>query len=118
MTWTPPDRDIHPYETILSLAIRDTILAAPSGNGEGTWREVEAQGEALNLHLRVAPRERRTFNGRAVLAYAVAGDAVAAGTGYRCEGEALIDLKTRAFLAVECRLLPVGDIARPAEQYL
>lgn len=117
MTWRPPERDIHPYEKILSLAIRDAILSAPAGNGPGAWREVSAEGETLNLMLRIAPREQRSFKGRAVLAYAVAGDAVAAAKGYRCEGEALIDLKTRAFLSVECQLVPVGDVSRAAPAY-
>lgn len=112
MIWQPPDRDIHPFEKILSLAVRDLVLAFPGGNMNGpvAWRDVRCGETALNLALRVSPLETRSHKGRAALAYGVSGDAVWGRAGYRCEGEALIDLRTRAFLAVECRMIPVGAV--------
>ncbi|WP_127089607.1 hypothetical protein [Aquabacter cavernae] len=112
MTWQPPERDIDPFEKLLSLAVRDTILAHPAGNGGAaqTWRELRSDGMALNLLLRVAPREAVSHQGRAALTYDVGGEALSGRTGYRCEGRAVIDLKTRAFLDVTCRLVPVGAV--------
>lgn len=112
MTWVPPERDIDPLEKALSLAVRDTILAFPAGNGSApeSWRDLSREGAAVSVLLRVAPREAASHQGRAALAYDVGGEAVAGRVGYRCEGRAVIDLKTRAFLDVTCRLVPVGQV--------
>ncbi|MEW6122661.1 MAG: hypothetical protein AB1698_08595 [Pseudomonadota bacterium] len=112
MTWGPPERDMEPLEKALSLAVRDTILAYPAGNGGAPdhWRDMRSEGAPLSVLLRIFPRETASHRGRAALAYDVAGEAVVGRMGYRCEGRAVIDLKTRAFLDVACRLVAVGPV--------
>lgn len=42
--------------------------------------------------------------------YTVRGNAVVDGMGYRITGQAVLDIATRAFLDVDCRLEPVGAV--------
>ncbi|MFG1295545.1 hypothetical protein [Xanthobacter variabilis] len=108
MSWQPPVRDMNPREMILSAAVRDAISRHPDGHRATSWQDLTLAGVRLRLSLTHAPHQSVTYAGRAALMYAVAGEAVEGEGGYRCEGSAILDLKTRAFLNVECALIPVG----------
>ncbi|WP_454915556.1 hypothetical protein [Xanthobacter sediminis] len=94
---------------ILSQAVRDAVTCYPDGRREAAWQEFGHGGVQLSVCLRHAPQQTLAYNGRAALTYVVAGEVVEGRDGFRCEGRAILDLKTRAFLHVECALIPVGQ---------
>jgi len=109
MIWRPLERDMDPRDMILSEAVRDAVTRYPDGRREASWQELAHGGVRLSVCLRHAPQQTFAYNGRAALLYAVAGEVVEGREGFRCEGRAVLDLKTRAFLHVECSLIPVGQ---------
>ncbi|MFG1431285.1 hypothetical protein V5F44_15580 [Xanthobacter sp. V2C-8] len=111
MTWQPPARDMDPREMILSAAVRVAIARHPDGCRADAWQELASGGMRLTLRLAHAPQQRIAYNGRAALMYAVSGEVLEGRQGHSCEGSAVLDLKTRAFLNVDCRLVPTGRVA-------
>lgn len=110
MIWQPLERDMDPRDMILSEAVRDAVTRFPDGRREAGWQDFAHGGVQLSVCLRHVPQQTLSHNGRAALRYAVGGEVVEGRAGYRCEGHAILDLKTRAFLHVECRLIPVGQV--------
>lgn len=110
MTWQPPKRDMDPREMLLSASVRDAIGRHPDGHRASSWQDLTLDGVRLHLCLSHAPQQSVAYAGRAALMYAIAGEVVEGRSGYRCEGHAILDLKTRAFLSVDCHLVPVGRV--------
>ncbi|MEP9377953.1 hypothetical protein ABLE91_14640 [Aquabacter sp. CN5-332] len=111
MIWQPLTQDVNPFDVMVSMAVRDCITQNPNGLRENApWRSFTYDGAELRLCLRTAPQQSITHNGRAALVYVVAGEGVSGQMGYRCEGRAILDLKTRAFLDVDCQLIQMGHV--------
>lgn len=112
MIWQPLKDDVGPLEAQLSAWVRALVAAHPGGGPEApTWHTAPlGDGQIAQFRLAVAPQVRTTFGVRAVVTYAVTGQVVIAAEGFACEGEAVLDLKTRAFLDVRCRLSPLGPV--------
>lgn len=62
----------------------------------------------MQLSMQELQQERRGVS--QVIVYAVSGNAVVDGMGYRISGRAALDIATRAFLDVDCRLESVGAV--------
>lgn len=111
MIWRPLDEDVSPFDVMVSTAVRDCIIQNPNGLRENAqWRDFTYEGVKLSLRMRAAPQQSLTHNKRAAIEYVVAGEGVSGEIGYRCEGRAILDLKTRAFLDVDCELIPTGRV--------
>ncbi|MFG1392041.1 hypothetical protein [Xanthobacter agilis] len=110
MIWQPLERDVDPRDMIVSRAVRTGIARYPDGHRETIWQEGTYGGRMLRLRLHHAPRQTLAYQGRAALLYAVSGEVLEGLEGYRCEASAILDLKTRAFLNVACRLIPLGPV--------
>ncbi|WP_029002899.1 hypothetical protein [Azorhizobium doebereinerae] len=115
MIWQPLKDDVGGVEARLSETVRALVAAYPAGGPEQpAWQALAlADGRPLQLRLAVMPRSRLSHGRRAALDYAVSGQAVFGGEGFRCEGVAVLDLKTRALLDVTCRLVSLGPVATP-----
>lgn len=114
MIWRPLERDIDPRDMIVSRVVRLAITRFPEAHRETVWQEAGYGGVRLHLRLDHAPSQTVTYQGRAAMLYVIAGEVVEGREGARCEGQAVLDLKTRAFLSVTCRLIPVGRVSPAA----
>ncbi|MGY8683194.1 hypothetical protein Q2941_36275 [Bradyrhizobium sp. UFLA05-153] len=97
-------------------AARATILPTPMINmpppsSDGIRSLLLRDGRELRLRLSTQHLEQRQRGPRTVVVYAIRGNAVVDNrTGYRVSGQAVLDLATRAFLDVECRLEQVSSV--------
>src|SRR5262245_25127184 len=115
MTWRPASKEIDPLQEAVLNAARATILPtaavnSPAPASDGVRALTLEDGRQVRIALTAREMSKETRNGRAQVTYAFSGNAVADRAGYRVTGEAVIDLTTRAFLNVSCRLEPVGSI--------
>ncbi|WP_456639329.1 hypothetical protein [Bradyrhizobium sp. USDA 10063] len=97
-------------------AVRATILPTASINvppptADGIRSNRLRDGRELRLQLSTQYLEQGQRDSRTVVVYAVGGNAVVDNRmGYQVTGQAVLDLATRAFLDVECRLESVGTV--------
>lgn len=112
MIWQPLKEDVGALDVQLSASVRALVAAHPAGGPEApTWQSVHlGDGRRVQLRLAASPQIRTKFGLRAVITYAVTGQAVIGAEGFVCRGEAVLDLKTRAFLDVQCTLSPIGAV--------
>ncbi|MDQ0509463.1 hypothetical protein [Ancylobacter amanitiformis] len=112
MIWQPLKDDPDVVEVQLSAAVCLLVAAYPAGGPERpAWQSFALpDGRTLQLRLAARPQIRTTFGPRAVITYEVSGQAVIGSEGFMCRGEAILDLKTRALLDVQCRLSPIGAL--------
>lgn len=112
MIWQPLKDDVGALDVQLSASVRALVAAHPAGGPEApVWQTVPlGDGHSLQLRLAASPQIRTKYGLRAVITYAVTGQAVIGAEGFACRGEAVLDLKTRAFLDVQCTLVPLGAV--------
>ncbi len=112
MIWQPLKEDPSLLEVQLSAWVRALIAAHPAGGPEvPAWHSIPMEdGRSAQLRLAVAPQIRTKFGVRAVITYAVTGQVVIGAEGFACQGEGVLDLKTRAVLDVRCTLSPLGPL--------
>jgi hypothetical protein len=114
--WRPASQEIDPLQEAILHAARATILplaaiSSPAPSGEGVRELQLADGRHLRMMLTAQQSSQETRNGRLVVVYGFSGNAVADHAGYRVTGQAILDVATRAFLDVSCRLAPVGAVS-------
>ena len=124
MTWRPATHEPDLVDDAIARAIRATIMphAALAGAAGDSHDGISlADGRRLRLSLRGEAVRQEQHAGRAAVVYEIEGHAVverssAAGpterVGYEVRGAAVLDLKTQAFLVVEHRLTPLGNLTR------
>lgn len=114
--WQPATHEIDPLLEAVANAARATILPTASINvspptADGIRSSRLRDGRELRLQLSAQCREQRRRGPRAVVVYAVQGSAIVDDrAGYRVTGQAVLDLGTRAFLDIQCRLEPVDPV--------
>ncbi|WP_027522015.1 hypothetical protein [Bradyrhizobium sp. Ec3.3] len=114
--WRPATREIDPLEEAVANAARATILPTPTINvprqsSDGIRTQLLRDGRELRLLLSTQYLKLQQRGPRAVVIYAVRGNAVVdKHIGYRVTGQAVLDVATRAFLDVECRLESAGSV--------
>ncbi|MCA6107942.1 hypothetical protein [Bradyrhizobium cenepequi] len=114
--WQPATHEIDPLLEAVANAARATILPtasinAPPPSGDGICSNRLRDGRQLRLQLSAQCLEQRQRGPCTVVVYAVQGNAVVDNRmGYQVTGRAVLDLATRAFLDVECRLESVGTV--------
>jgi len=69
-------------------------------------------GRRVRMSLTAQVVTQETRNGRPTAIYGIGGHVAVEHEGYKVAGQAVIDLATRAFLEVECRLSSVGMLNR------
>ena len=112
MIWQPLKEDVGMLDLHLSASVRALVAAHPAGGPETpSWQAVGlGDGRTAQFRLAVAPQIRTKHGVRAVITYDVTGQVVIGADGYACEGEVVLDLKTRAFLHVRWVLTPLGAV--------
>lgn len=114
--WQPATHEIDPLLEAVANAARATILPTAPINvlppaADGIRPNRLRDGRELRLQLSTQCLEQRQRGPRTVVVYAVQGHAVVDDcAGYRLTGQAVLDVATRAFLDVQCRLESVGPI--------
>ncbi|WP_136626327.1 hypothetical protein [Bradyrhizobium macuxiense] len=114
--WRPASHEIDPLVEAIANTARATILPTasinippPSADGVHSQRLRDGRELRLSLSTQYLEREQRALC--TVLVYALHGNAIVDNSlGYRVTGQAVLDIATRAFLDVECRLDPAGRI--------
>lgn len=112
--WRSATHEIDPLIEAICNTARASILPTasinippPSADGIHSQRLRDGRELRLSLSSQYLERRRREFG--TVLVYALHGNAVVdRSRGYRVTGRAMLDVATRAFLDVECRLDAVG----------
>lgn len=114
--WRPASHEIDPLLEAVINAARATILPVPTINtpaplSDGV-RDLElADGRRLQMVLKAQQLTQETRHDRPVVVYEINGNAVVDRAGFLIIGKATIDLATRAFFEVDCRMEPVGTVA-------
>lgn len=113
--WRPPTHEIDPLLEAVANATRATILPtasinAPPPSADGIRSQRLRDGRELRLVLSAQHVEQVQRGACLAVVYAVRGNAVVDGMGYRVTGQAVLDTATRAFLDVDCRLESVGAV--------
>ncbi|MES5486691.1 hypothetical protein QMZ05_28395 [Bradyrhizobium sp. INPA03-11B] len=114
--WRPATHEIDPLVEAIANTARATILPTASINippqsADGIHSQRLRDGRELRLCLSTKYLEQGQRAFCTVLVYALHGNAlVDSFMGYRVTGQAVLDVATRAFLDVECRLDPVGPV--------
>lgn len=117
--WQPATHEIDPLLEAVADAARATIMPTASINvspptADGIRSNRLRDGRELRLQLSTQCLEQRQRGPRTVVVYAVQGSAVVDDrAGYRVTGQAVLDVATRAFLDVQCRLESVGPVVPP-----
>ena len=114
--WRPASHEIDPVLEAVAAAARATILPVatidtPPASADGIREVPLADGRRLRMVLSARELSQESRGGRAVIVYAVLGNAVIDRAGYSISGQAVVDVATRAFLDVDCRLESVGTVA-------
>jgi hypothetical protein len=114
-TWRPASHEIDPLLEAVVNAARATILPvsainSPAPLSNGVRDLVLADGRTLRLALKAHQVTQESRNDRPLVVYEIGGSAVVDRSGYRVIGKATVDLATRAFFDVDCRLEPVGIV--------
>lgn len=109
MIWQPLREDVAPLDVALSRQIRALILADPEGRAAPVWTPLPLPGAEAQLRLAARPEESEIRAGRMVLLYRLSGQATVGRDGFACNGRAVVDLKTRAFVEVSWQLQPLGE---------
>ena len=113
--WRPADREIDAVLEAVTHAIRATIAPAapvqsPPASADGI-REVQLDdGRIVRTKLFAQEMKQERRGPRAVLIYAVGGSVVVDRDGYAVSGQVVLDIVTRAFFDVDCRLEAVGAV--------
>jgi hypothetical protein len=110
MTWQPLDHVPDPLQLGLCDALRTFVLQRDLGLGierdaEGLLVVPLAEGTVLRVGLTVTSRVAVRFGARQALRIDLGGRAVRGRTSYGLAGRAILDLKTKAFLDVDCDIV-------------
>lgn len=115
--WRPATHEIDPLLEAVASTARATILAtassinAPAASVDGIRSQRLRDGRDLRLKLSTHCLEQEQRGPGTVVIYALRGNAVVDNrAGYRVTGQAVLDVATRAFLDVECRLEMTGPV--------
>lgn len=113
--WRPPTHEIDPLLEAVANAARATIaptasINAPAPSSDGIREQRLGDGRLLRMQLSTQETQQERRGVTLAIVYALRGDAVVDGMGYRITGQAALDVVTRAFLDVDCRLEPVGAV--------
>lgn len=73
--------------------------AGPKNLGRATV--IIADGRKLAIELAMRPERQAAWAGRATLVFGISGQAADSRFGYGVEGEAVIDVETRCFMALD-----------------
>lgn len=115
MAWTPPTTEPDP----LTAGVRDFArFRLPQLFGQeitepktlGREKQLLANGQEAVIELKASPATRCTFGKRAAISYVLDGYAATIDLAYRARGDAIVDIKTRAFLNLNITLEPVGKV--------
>ncbi|MGY3396413.1 hypothetical protein ACVWW6_009004 [Bradyrhizobium sp. USDA 3311] len=112
--WRPATHEIDPLLEAVANTARASILPAASINipppsADGVRSQRLRDGRELRLKLSSQYLEQGQRGSCTVLVYTLQGNAVVDDCmGYSVTAQAVLDVATRAFLNVECRLVPVG----------
>ena len=113
--WKPPVKEPEPlvagvtdFARLRLPAIFGVELGAPKHLGRD--KVFLANGEEAVVELTAAPAVKRQFGQRAAISYTLDGYAATRAVGYRAQGNAIVDIKTQAFLELVFTLEPVGEI--------
>lgn len=114
--WRPATHEIDPLLEAVAHTARATILPTasiniPAASVDGIRSQRLRDGRELRLKLSTHCLEQEQRGPATVVIYALLGNAVVDNrTGYRVTGQAVLDVATRAFLDVECRLEMTGPV--------
>ncbi|WP_426441386.1 hypothetical protein [Bradyrhizobium genosp. P] len=97
--------------TARATILPSASITIPPPSTDGIWSQRLRDGREVRLKLSAHCLEQEQRGPRAVLVYALQGNAVVDnGMGYRVTGQAVLDVATRAFLDVKCQLEWVGPV--------
>jgi hypothetical protein len=121
MTWRPLAAIPEPIDLALRNAVRARVSALDTSSGVSRGdgdRLIVDMRDGRSMHVMLAAGQPRpvSFGPREAVRYDLEGRAILDTEGFGVAGYAIIDLKTRAFFDVGCRILwrdHVGDRARP-----
>lgn len=114
-TWRPASQEIDPLQEAILNAARATVLPVaaiktPAPALDGVREIALPDGTVLRMSMAARSVGQETRNGRPLAFFEIAGNAVAGRSGYRVTGEAVVDLATKAFIDIRCRLESVGAV--------
>jgi hypothetical protein len=113
--WRPPTHEIDPLLEAVVNATRATIapsasIDAPPPSSDDIRAQRLRDGRELRMRLSAQELQQVQRGVAPAVVYAVRGNAVVDGMGYRITGQAVLDIATRAFFDVDCRLESVGAV--------
>lgn len=116
-TWRPASHEPDPLLEAVNNAARATILPVaainvPPPSSDGIRDLQLPDGRQLRIALTAHQMAQETHGVRAVVIYDIGGNALIDRIGYRVTGRAVVDIATRAFLDINCRLETVGSVDR------
>jgi hypothetical protein len=114
--WQPAKTSLDALPTAIHQLVRHLLIpgsAEPPAvpDAEGWYVFTLAGGARAAVNLKPVVRSNRQWGPRAVLAYDILGQAMLDREGFTLTGLAVIDNATKAFLEVDCRLNPMGQVA-------
>lgn len=119
MSWTPAKGEPALLEGAINDLARRLLMPnvfPPVGSSElEGWRAIAlADGRQAAVALEVRPTVDRQWGPRAAACYDLVGRATLDRDGFAIAGRVVVDMATKAFLEVECRLTAMGRIDHPA----
>jgi hypothetical protein len=110
MSWRPLDRVPDDIELAFHDAVRASILpvelhSAMGRDETGTLAITLADGRTAHVKFEATAQEPTNFGPRSALRYELQGRAVIGHDSFGLAARAIVDVKTRAFVAVACEVL-------------
>ena len=113
--WTPAQSELDPLQAAIHAVLRQVLMpgvapaiAAPTSEG---WHSLAlADGRQVAIAMKTRLRPERQSGPRAALWHDFSGQATVGHDGVTFAGRAVIDVATRAFLEVDCKLTPMGRV--------
>ena len=110
MSWRPLDRVPGDVELAFLDAVRATVLPVESHSGigraeDGTLAIALADGRTAHVMFKTTAQAPTNFGPRSALRYELRGRAVIDHESFGLGARAVVDVKTRAFVAVACEVL-------------
>lgn len=113
--WAPAQNELDPLLAAIHAVARSVVMpgvapAVAARTPEGWHSLALADGRQVNIALQTRLRPERQWGPRAILSHDFFGQATVGHDAVTFTGRAVIDVSTRAFLEVDCRLTPMGRV--------
>lgn len=114
-SWEPAKREPDALQAAVAATVRNLLMPevvrSPGKPNPGGWMDVTlGDGREARIAVKTQLNSTRRFGPRAVVSHDLSGRATLDRDGYTISGSIVIDLKTRSFLLVDCRLASMGRV--------